>query len=365
MIGGGPAGSAAALAARRAGASVLLLDSAEFPRDKVCGDGIAPHVLDVLAQLGVDPAPLVAGCTPVHSVRLRSPGGVQARGLVQRPGYVVPRVEFDHRLRQAVLAAGVDTRRHTVRRVRAQAGGVDVDGLRADVVIGADGAESVVRRQLSAGRPRPGTVALAIRGYAPSIGWPSGELLLTMTRQHSPAYAWLFPIGDGRANVGYGELLSGAPPTRSHLLRRLHELLPGVQATHLRAHRLPLSSGRVRAPDGRVLLAGDAAGLINPVTGEGIFYAVLSGALAGLAAASGNDPGRAYRHALQHRLGAHLRHTDALAHLSRWPRVLDVGLAAARGQQDVFDNIIDLGLGDGTLTLRTAAAAAIHWRARK
>ena len=78
-------------------------------------------------------------------------------------------------------------------------------------------------------------------------------------------------------------------------------------AAELRAHRLPLSTDRPRQPDGRVLLAGDAASLINPLTGEGIFYAVLSGALAGAAAVRGAGAGAAHRRALHERLAAHLR----------------------------------------------------------
>ena len=121
-----------------------------------------------------------------------------------------------------------------------------------------------------------------------------------MTDQHWPAYAWSFPIGGGRANVGYGELLGRRPLSRAELLAGLHSLLPGLgEPTALRAHRLPLSSGRPPIPAGPVVLAGDAQSMINPFTGEGIFYAVVSGALAGRAAARallvGGDPGVEYR----------------------------------------------------------------------
>ena len=357
VVGAGPAGSAAALAARRAGAEVLLIDKAGFPRDKVCGDGVAPQALDVLSVLGVDVDALVDGSAPVRTLRLTSPGGAEARRATVRPGWVVPRTVFDARLRDAALAAGAEPVRHRVREVTVAADGVAVDDITGDVLIAADGAESVVRRAV-ARLPRPGTVALAIRGYAPSGPWPDGEQLLSLTAQHWPAYAWAFPVGDGRANVGYGEVLTGAPPTRAHLLTRLHELLPDAVPTGLRAHRLPLSTGRVRTPDGRVLLAGDAAGLINPVTGEGIFYAVLSGALAGAAAVGVGDQGRAYRRALRGALGVHFGHTDALSRLSRWPWLVDAGIAAARDTQSVFDDVVELGLGDGRLGVRTGLAVA-------
>lgn len=355
VVGSGPAGCAAALAARRAGAQVLLVDRAEFPRDKVCGDGVAPQALDVLAVLGVDVDALVAGSAPVRTLRLESPRGVVARRHTARPGWVVPRAVLDARLHRAALDAGVRFRRQRVRQVLPFPGGVDVDGTRAAVVVAADGAESVLRRAM-VGAPRAGTVAVAMRGYAPwtGRGQETGEQLLRLVSQHFPAYAWAFPIGDGRANVGYGEVLTGAPPTRAHLLERLHALLPGVAPTQLRAHRLPLSTGRVASPDGRVLLAGDAAGLINPVTGEGIYYAVLSGALAGAAAVGSADPGRAYRRALRVALGVHLRHTDTLSAVSRRPWLLEAGISAARQDQRVFDEVVELGLGDGRLGPRTA-----------
>jgi geranylgeranyl reductase family protein len=358
VVGGGPAGSAAALAARAAGRSVLILDRTDFPRDKVCGDGIAPEALDVLAGLGLDPTGLTAGYPAVPRLRLRSPGGTTVERAMHRDAFVVPREVFDDRLLTAALASGAEFRRHTVRRIEAGQARVEVDGsFTADVVVAADGAESVVRRALGIPPNRPHQTAIAIRGYAPDpIGAPDVQVIAT-TEQRWPAYAWSFPLGDGRANVGYGELVSGGA-TRAGLLAGLDALLPGVEPVGLRAHRLPLSTGRPRLPDGRVLLAGDAASLINPLTGEGIFYAVLSGALAGAAAAHGPRAGRTYRRALRRRLGRHLRHSSTASRVSRWPVVMDAAFRAAARDQRVFDDVVRLGLADGRLTGRTLAAAA-------
>ena len=153
---------------------------------------------------------------------------------------------------------------------------------------------------------------------------------------------------------------AGRSPGRAELLARLDLLLPGAgaHATNWRAHHLPLSSGRPRQPDGRVLLAGDALSLVNPLTGEGIYYAVLSGALAGRAAvdrAAADDPGRAYRSAVQRELGRHLRHTTVVARLARHRPVVEAGVAAARRRQAVFDDLVELGLGRGLLTPRVLA----------
>jgi geranylgeranyl reductase family protein len=353
VVGAGPAGSAAAIAALRAdpSARVLMLDAAGFPRDKVCGDGVAPHAMDVLAGLGVAVAELGAGTRPVTALRLVSPNGVQARRSFVRPASVIPRELLDARLVRAAQDAGAVLERHRVRTFVQQGGTVLIDGaIRARTVIGADGAESIVRRQCGAGSAPAGTVAIALRGYTSADPWPPGEQRLVMATAHWPAYAWVFPVGDGTANVGYGELIRTTPPTRADLTTRLHDLLPGLPPVPLRGHRLPLSPGRPGVAHGRVLLAGDAASLINPLTGEGIYYAVLSGALAGAAAAT-PDPARSYRRSLRHRLGRHFRHTDVLARLTRRPWLADIATAAARDEPRAFDRLVEIGLGAGTLDL--------------
>ncbi len=359
VVGGGPAGAACAAAARQAdpAARVLVLDRADFPRDKVCGDGVAPEAFDVLAELGIDRTQLTAGYPPVARLRLRSPGGATVERTMPRAAHVVPRAVLDDRLLRAALAGGAELRRHVVRRVSVGPDAVEVDGvLRAGVLVGADGAESVVRRALGARPNRPHRLAVALRGYAPEPAHAAGVQLIATTEQRWPAYAWSFPLGDGRANVGYGELVSGGA-TRAALVEGLERLLPGVAPEELRAHRLPLSTERPGQPDGRVLLAGDAASLINPLTGEGIFYAVLSGMLAGRAAVQGTAAGRAYRRALRQRLGRHLRHSSAAARLSAWPRLMDAAFRAAAADQRVFDDVVHLGLADGRLTPRAVTAA--------
>jgi geranylgeranyl reductase family protein len=364
VVGGGPAGAACATAARRADSSarVLVLDRAAFPRDKVCGDGIAPEALDVLDGLGIDREGLVAGYPAVPRLRLRSPGGTTVERAMHRPASVVPRAVFDDRLLTAALSSGAELRRHVVRGLVVREDRVEVDGsFTAGVVVGADGAESVVRRALAVRPNRPGQVAVAIRGYAPVPAGLDGVQAILTTEQRWPAYAWSFPLGDGRSNVGYGELVSGGV-SRAGLLAGLDRLLPGVAAEHLRAHRLPLSTGRPHQPDGRVLLAGDAASLINPLTGEGIFYAVLSGALAGAAAVGGGNAGAAYRRALRHRLGRHLRHSSIASCASGWTPVMDAVFRAASDDQRVFDDVVRLGLADGRLTPRTLAAAVRRLR---
>jgi geranylgeranyl reductase family protein len=353
VVGAGPAGAAAALGALRArpSLSVLMLDRAVFPRDKVCGDGVAPHVFDLLDDVGV--TGLVADRVPVRRLRLRR-GDHEVARQMRRDAWVVPRAVFDFRLVDAACQAGAVLRQHRVRKVAEATADVRVDGLRARVVVGADGVHSITRDAARLPRPR---MALAIRGYAPPVPDRRAEQVITFGTGPRPSYAWSFDRGDGLANVGYGEFLaSGRSHIRSVLMQRLEALLPGSTAggTSWRAHHLPLSSWAWPHPAGRVLLAGDAAGLVNPVTGEGIYYAVATGLLAGQAAAAavfgGSPPGATYRRATRSLLARHLRHTAAAATLIRSGRVLDAGIRAAAADQRVFDDLVEMGLGQGLIT---------------
>jgi geranylgeranyl reductase family protein len=357
VVGAGPAGAAAALSALRArpGARVLLVDRADFPRDKSCGDGIAPHALDELEKLGVPEA--LAGAVPVRRLRLVSPRGTEAVSLVARPNYVVPRTVFDARLVAAAIDRGAVFERRTVR---------SLDELDARVVVGADGANGVVRRLVGVQKASDDTVAVAVRGYIP---WETSdpEQVIVMDGRDWPAYAWRFDAGDGTANVGFGMLLPNLramPRSKDALHDRLVELLPeAAGAERLRSHHLPLSTGRPAQPDGRVLLAGDAASLINPLTGEGIFYALLSGRLAGAAAVKGGDHGRVYRSRLKAELGRHLAHTSLLARLTANPRVLDAGVRAVRDRPDAMQALVEVGLGRGLITatlVRALGAEALR-----
>jgi geranylgeranyl reductase family protein len=370
VIGGGPAGSAAALAARlhTPDARVLLLDRADFPRDKACGDGIAAHGRDELAKLGVPD--LIADYTPSTKLSVISPGGASVSAYAARPNHVVPRKVFDARLVDAARERGVEVRRHRVREITQTGGLVTVDGIPARAVVAADGAGSTVRRTLGIPAGKEKHTAIAVRGYADLPAGSEradGAQFIAMQKQGWPAYAWSFPIGDGTANIGFGMMLprlrGAGGPGKEVLHGRLRALLPELTGRNLLAHHLPLSTGRPATPGrGRVLLAGDAASLINPLTGEGIYYALVSGRLAGTAAVGApSNPLGAYRAGLREALGNHLRTTDVLARASQSSRFMDAAIATAGRRSDVFDLLVDVGLGSGTVPLPLAWSVVRAW----
>jgi menaquinone-9 beta-reductase len=357
VVGAGPAGSVAALSALRRdpSARVLLLDRADFPRDKACGDGVAPHVLDVLASLGVPD--LLADRAPVRTLEL-SRGGLTTARPMARAAYVVPRTVLDARLVHAAVDAGAELRRHRVRDVTVHPDRVVLDDrVEARVVVAADGAHSLLRRH--AGLPPARRRAVALRGYRPTPPPWRDRQVIRFGQVRQPSYAWAFDRGDGWCNVGYGEVLhrSGAAPTRQGMLAALDDLLPGgtEDVDDWRGHHLPLSGLRWRQPAGRILLAGDAAGLVNPMTGEGIYYAVATGALAGrtaVGAGADGDPGAAHRRRVRGLLATHLATTATVSSLLPVAGILPAGLRAAGASQGVFDDLVELGLGRGLLTGR-------------
>jgi menaquinone-9 beta-reductase len=365
VIGSGPGGAAAAIGAlaERPGASVLVLDRSDFPRDKCCGDGVLVQAFDLLEDCGVDTAALVRDYRTSRAISIKSAEGrITARRYLPVPIVVLPRQVFDDRLRAAALKAGAESRRQRVRWVRDAGTHVEIDGgIRARVVIGADGAESVVRKAIIPPDTRR-EIAVAIRGYERANDDDVPRVVLD--KGHGLAYAWRFPSAAGPANVGYGyRLAPGESTDRRKLLATLQRLMPATtpEPETLRAHRLPLSTSRHPVAAGRILLVGDAASLINPVSGEGIYYAIRSGLDAGRAAA--HDPARAafhYRAALRRQFRTHHVHAAAMSWLIRSDAVLDAGLRAARNNQNAFDDLAMLCLGTGIITPSLAARMSVQ-----
>jgi menaquinone-9 beta-reductase len=145
-------------------------------------------------------------------------------------------------------------------------------------------------------------------------------------------------------------------------MERLDTLLPAAtdSGTDWKGHHLPLATGRWRPPAGRIMLAGDAAGLVNPLTGEGIYYAVATGLAAVRAAAQAlvaGEPataGARYARATKRLLSGHLRHVAAAAWLGQHSSVVDAGLRASTSNQRVFDDLVELGLARGRITTTLA-----------
>jgi len=312
VIGSGPAGSVAALVLARGGARVALVDKASFPRDKACGDMVGPRGVQLLTDLGLamPDGPhvgdmLVVGPTG-RRVRMPSAAGLTYPGH----GTAITRTVFDAMLHAAALEAGATAL--CGRAVAPLEAAGRVDGYRldtgeevhADFVVGADGATSGVAQ--ATGLIEAGKVlwGFAIRAYLAQDVDLAAIVMWEPTPWHAfPGYGWVFPGAEGGANIGLGVATRADRQAGAAAVRSLPSFLGHLRAVGLLDEAAPevlprrlggwLKMGMVGTTPaaGRVLLVGDAAGLINPLQGEGIAQGMRSGRLAAETLLAG--PGRA------------------------------------------------------------------------
>jgi geranylgeranyl reductase family protein len=264
VVGGGPAGSTTAYRLAEAGASVLLVDKARFPRDKPCGGGITTRAL---LACPVDPSPVVEEEVDVIEIRFRYADAVERRS--PKPVvHMTQRRRLDAFLLDAARERGVEVREGTT---------IEAAKAPADIVVGADGANGTTARAFGLGR---GIVhGVAYEGNA-AYGVVSRERYarraVVELADIPGGYGWVFAKGD-HVNVGVGAWQAEGPRIREHLARicAAHGLEPG-QLEGLRGHRLPLRRPGVRIAGERALLVGDAAGLIDPVSGDGMYECFVS-----------------------------------------------------------------------------------------
>jgi len=306
IVGGGPAGSAAAVTAARAGASVLVVDKASFPRDKCCGDGLTTLALRLGEELGLDPG-AIAGWQVVDGAVLHGPSGRTIRfPLPQGDGQyavVVPRREYDAALLDLAQRAGANVRvGHAMVEIKVDAKGATlaVDGMgevRATTVVAADGMWSPTRRLLGLADEGYRGEWHAFRQYVADVGPAAADLHVWCEPDLLPGYAWSFPLSGRRANVGFGVLRGGRVAVGDTgrlwdgLLDRpaIREVLgPSARPVGRRmAWPIPARVGSSTLDHGPVLFAVDAAAVTDALTGEGIGQALLTGILAAEASLAG------------------------------------------------------------------------------
>jgi geranylgeranyl reductase family protein len=282
VIGAGPSGSLAAHRLAERGASVLLVDRARFPRDKPCGGGVTVRALRLL-PFPLDP--VVEDVVDRLELRLRY-GARFERARARPLAVMTQRTRLDAFLAGRAAAAGADFRdgvRVTDVAVDDRGASVRVDGrrLRAEAVIGADGANGVTARSLGL-CPRPAH-GVALEADVPhelvDVERFRGRILFELGVVRG-GYGWVFTKGD-HLNVGVGGWMREAPRLRGHLARLCREHgIPVERLERVRGYRLPIGRPGARLARGRGLVAGDAAGLVDPLTGDGIYEAFVSATLA-------------------------------------------------------------------------------------
>ncbi len=315
VVGGGPAGSAAAVALARAGREVVIVDKSTFPRDKICGDGLTSGALQRLEEIGVEPG-RVASWQTLDTMKVVTPTG-EARTLPFPAGAgtyaaVARRIDLDAEVLDAARRAGATVHEgHALCQVR-EPGSADapfegsITGLgsvRARHVIGADGMWSPLRKAMGLATPGYRGECHAFRQYLTNVAAPAREhLWVWFEPDVLPGYAWSFPLADGTVNVGLGIHRGGRIAVgdmgevwRSILQRPALRRVLGddwvAEGPH-RAWPIPARLGSLPLTSGRALFVGDAAGACDPMTGEGIGQALETGLAAAEAILAGRptDP---------------------------------------------------------------------------
>jgi menaquinone-9 beta-reductase len=368
VVGAGPGGSSAAYHLARHGLCVLLLEKTEFPREKVCGDGLTPRAVRQLVKMGVDTSP-EAGW--LHNKGLRIIGGgvrmeLDWPELASFPSYGLTRtrLDFDQLLAEHARAAGAELlTSHTVTGpILDDAGrvvgvtattGEEEREFRAPLVLAADGVSARFALALGLAKREDRPIGVAVRRYYRSPERHDDDYLESWLELRSreggdkllPGYGWIFGLGDGRVNVGLGVLNSSSAWGKTNFRRMLTDWLsttPPEWAMNDEANAagpilgaaLPMGFNRVPHYSRGVLLVGDSGGMVNPFNGEGIAYAMESGELAAeiavqaLARPAGTDRERAlhaYPVELRHRYGGYYRLGGWFVKLIGNPQVMKLG----------------------------------------
>ena len=298
VVGAGPSGCAAALTLARAGRNVLVIDKATFPRDKICGDGLTTSALRELDALGLDPK-TVPSWVAVDDVVVRSPSGREVVFPLPRNcgtyAAASRRQDLDLALVQLARSEGIEICENVALSSMTQTESHAVvvtdtsETIHASYVVAADGMWSPTRKALGIAQPGYRGEWHAFRQYFKNVSpRAASELIVWFEPDLLPGYAWSFPLADGTANIGFGILrdyssykVSDMGPLWRELLTRPHvrEFL-GPDAEPESPHRawpIPARVDRIALSCERTLFVGDAAAATDPMTGEGIGQALLTG----------------------------------------------------------------------------------------
>ncbi|ROT33923.1 geranylgeranyl reductase family protein [Micromonospora sp. HM5-17] len=369
VVGAGPGGSTTAYHLARHGVRVLLLEKTEFPREKVCGDGLTPRAVKQLVKLGVDTSP-EAGWVRNRGLRVIG-GGVRLEldwpDLASFPNYglVRPRLDLDDLLARRAVEAGATLRTGAtvtgpvlddtgrVIGVTAEVGPEKAPAtFHAPLVVAADGVSGRLPLALGLTKRDDRPMGVAVRRYYRSPARHRDDYLESWlelrSREHPdkllPGYGWIFGMGDGRVNVGLGALNSSPTFGKTNYRQLLRDWLRNTPADWgfadeanadgpILGAALPMGFNRVPHYTRGVLLVGDSGGMVNPFNGEGIAYAMESGELAAevmvqaLARPAGAERERAlaaYPAELKQRYGGYYRLGNIFVRLIGNPHVMRI-----------------------------------------
>jgi geranylgeranyl reductase family protein len=304
ICGGGPAGSTCALALANSGLKVAVIDKASFPRGKVCGDAIAAYVPKVLKAIHPkyeEALHLFAEKTEVDTCRVVAPNEKYIDIKSAESGFIITRMQLDNFLYQLASAENNITwlLNHEITDVtidkQLQEATVTANDIvfKSKVLIGCDGAHSITSKKLTGTQPDLNHYSGAVRAYYKNVtGIPDKTYELHFLKGVLPGYFWIFPLKDNMANVGLCIPSYAVSKRKINLRNTMEDIIkndPSIKsrfenaelAGKIEGYGLPLGSRKITISGDHFMLAGDAASLIDPATGEGIGQSMISGRYAG------------------------------------------------------------------------------------
>jgi len=308
IVGAGPAGTSAALYANRFGLKTLLLDKSRFPRDKTCGDALSGKSVKVLDDLNlIDGLDNLTGSI-IKRIIFGSPRHSECELLLDKSldknhikhGYVIPRADFDnYMLQQAKKVSDFEEgfivkdlifENNMVVGVKGSTKGDHEKEFRSNLVFGADGPNSIVSKKSGLYDMNMEHTAVGIRCYYENVKDLTDQIELHYVKEMNPGYFWIFPAGENRANIGVGLLKSIVKKEQRKLNDIMLDVIKSENFNNRFKDAIPLEKPKGwNLPFGSIkrenygngfLLLGDAAGLVDPFTGEGIGNAMVSGRIA-------------------------------------------------------------------------------------
>ena len=363
IVGAGPAGSSCACLLSQQGVRVLLLDKANFPRDKVCGDAIGGKALNILARIGAETELKQKGFQRSSGLVFSSPNGTEveiplvAEGNEMSSGFVCKRGEFDNILFQRakrvctafVGAEAVDLlfEGRRVAGVKVKMADGSAQDFFANLVVGADGAMSLVARKAGLFSANAAHTCSAVRGYYNGVKGLRGNVEIHFLPECMPGYFWVFPLSNNEANIGVGMLLSDMRSHRKNLQMVLDACMKNPRFAgrfdnaqlqgKVGGWSIPLASAHRACAGNGFVLIGDAASLVDPFSGEGIGNGMKSAAIAADTLAASAKQGavseekcKEYERALWSEIENDIKSSYALQRLGKIPFLLDIAIGKAK-----------------------------------
>lgn len=304
IVGAGPAGASAAIFAKKAGLKTLLLEKSFFPRDKICGDALSGKSVRLMRDLGILSDVGNLNGAKINTITFGSPSNRQFDvSLINRKdknkskkGFVIPRKIFDNYLfekaneisetRQGSKVVDLVKEQNKVKGVIVKNDKGISETLLAPIILGCDGPYSVIARKLGLYNMDMKNTSVAIRCYYRGVEDLRNQIELHFLKEVKPGYFWLFPAGNGIANIGIGLSKTDAKKETRTLTEILDDVTnsPYFKKRFANAERLekpvgwnlPLGTIHRKNHGNGFMLLGDAAGLVDPFTGEGIGNAMVS-----------------------------------------------------------------------------------------